>query len=217
MSPAPVPHPHTSGSPLPAATDTLRAVSSMTHCTQEILWSSSGHQMGSKAPTALAPAFVSHFPPGWIHNFPNTAVPTLLRALTDNVSLPASLSLSQACSLCWLSVGLLVGSSGAARWGQGHPDLGNVTQSTAATCPVQPSGSREEIPTGRITAAQRSPGTSMEEARLRGLADKCLDYIPPHPQDLGSTEKQGTPLCLGFPPAFEEMLPTFAALLGLMI
>lgn len=32
---------------------TLRAVSSTTHCTQEILWSSSGHQMGSKAPTAL--------------------------------------------------------------------------------------------------------------------------------------------------------------------
>uniref|UniRef100_A0A8C3MH86 Uncharacterized protein n=1 Tax=Geospiza parvula TaxID=87175 RepID=A0A8C3MH86_GEOPR len=71
MSPAPVPHPHTSGSSSPTAADTVRAGSSMTHCTQEILCSSSGHQMGSKAP---APAFPSHFPPGWIHN---TAVPAL--------------------------------------------------------------------------------------------------------------------------------------------
>lgn len=162
MSPAPVPHPHTSGSPLPAATDTLRAVSSMTHCTQEILWSSSGHQMGSKAPTALL-QLLSHI--------------SLLAGYTTSqtqLSLPCS-ELSQTTSPCLHhspshKPAAFVGFLGGYWWGAaGQPDGDKAIPTSGTLHKAQ----QPHVLCSPLGAVRRYPqGESLQPRGAQGLPRK---------------------------------------------
>lgn len=133
---------------------------------------------GQQSSYCPAPASRSHFPPGWRHNCLSTAVPALLTALTDIVSLPAHSPFHEPAAF----VGFLGGSWWEA---MGQPDgaepilTSGLLHKAQQPQPMQPSENSEETPTGRVTAAQRSPGTSREETRLGGLAESA--WITSHP------------------------------------
>lgn len=118
---------------------TLRAVSSMTHCTQEILRSSSGHQMGSKAPTALLQLSLTLS--SWLdtqlpqHSWPFPAHSSHRQRFPACSTLP--LTSLQPLLAFW-------GVPGGKQWGS---QMG-ASQKAQQPHPVQPSENTEETATG---------------------------------------------------------------------